>query len=555
MYDLLLLNIVRDNSLNPAFMECLGQHSIASYIGKYGFGARVYSGGTDNAERVIKSELKKNGPHFVGLYASADNLNIVKNITSWLKSVTDMIVFVGGPEAVSCNEEFLKQTGCDVVIESEGEEAICRLLDYYINNNGKLEDIPNIKYYNNENVFVRNPVTSYIDDLDSVPFPKYENSLNKRFRKGSMVGLITGRGCPFGCSFCYEGANAKNVRFRSIDNVMEEIDYILAHNPNVETFNIYDDTFTLRKERVYQFCDEMKKRNLQWVCEGHISNLVKYPEMVKYMVRSGLVGLQIGIESGSDKVLKAYNKQTTANDILETVKICKEAGLPSLTGNFIIGGAHENIETFNDSLTLAKRMIEAGRGMFECRSVFMAPYPNTKISNNPELFGLHIDENLLNQSIYTMHNPVMSTDELSIDDITRLRDEFNKEIEKTYEDQVLKCNKYEIMNGLVHNGKMVNRVFTWYEFYEKTEHLNCFIKNAMGNHCSYDERYFPIRTFCDPNYVDNLKVSKLEKQFLEMANGKNSILQISEKLYLSPIQARNIYEKMNYKCLVYMSRF
>ena len=70
------------------------------------------------------------------------------------------------------------------------------------------------------------------------------------------------------------------------------------------------------------FCDEIIKRNIFWVCEGHISNIIKYPEMLDYMVKSNLIGLQIGIESGSDKVLKAYNKHTTSADILKTVEIC-----------------------------------------------------------------------------------------------------------------------------------------------------------------------------------------------------------------------------------------
>ena len=55
-----------------------------------------------------------------------------------------------------------------------------------------------------------------------------------------MAGIITGRGCPNHCTFCYEGANAKNVRFRSIDNVMEEIDYIIENNSKFEYLNIYE---------------------------------------------------------------------------------------------------------------------------------------------------------------------------------------------------------------------------------------------------------------------------------------------------------------------------
>ena len=371
MHDILLLNIVRDNSLSSSFLDCLGQHSIASYLEINGYAARVFSGRTSEVKGIVNSELE-HSIKVVGFYVSSDNLNITYNIIKWIKRNYDLKVIIGGPEAVSCNEDFLRQTGCDISIESEGEEPVKRYLDY-IYGKDNLESIPNIKYIDENDCFVKNPVTYCLKNLDDVPYPNRNNSLNGQFRQGSMVGILTGRGCPFSCSFCYEGANSKNVRFRSISHVMDEIDDIIANNPNLTVINVYDDTFTLIKDRVYEFCNEIKKRNVFWVCEGHISNIIKYPEMLEYMVDSNLIGLQIGIESGSDKVLKAYNKKTTSQDILEVVKICKKAGLSSLAGNFIIGGAFEDLNTYNDSLNLAKEMIKEGRAMFECRTVFLAP--------------------------------------------------------------------------------------------------------------------------------------------------------------------------------------
>lgn len=308
MHDILLLNIVRDNSLNSSFLDCLGQHSIASYLEIHGYVARVFSGRTNEVKKIIDSQIKYS-IKVVGFYVSADNFNIAYNIAKWIKFNYDLKVIIGGPEAVSCNENFIRETGCDAVIESEGEEPVKRFLDY-LNGKENLTNIPNLKYIDENNTFKRNPVTYFLENLDDVPFPNNKNSLNAKFRQGNMVGILTGRGCPFSCSFCYEGANSKNVRFRSIPNVMAEIDYIIETNPNLVVINVYDDTFTLIKNRVYEFCDEIKKRNVFWVCEGHISNILKYPEMLEYMVKSNLVGLQIGIESGSDKVLDAYNKKT-----------------------------------------------------------------------------------------------------------------------------------------------------------------------------------------------------------------------------------------------------
>lgn len=554
MYDLLLLNIVRDNSLASGFMECLGQHSIASYLSCRGYSARVFSGKTNDVKHVINNEIK-NGIRCVGLYASSDNINIVTNITKWIKHNYELSVIIGGPEAVSCNEEFMRVTNCDGVIENEGEEPVKLFLDYIIKGAGERANIPNLKYIDEEDKYNKNPNSYYVADLDEIPFPRHENSLNKRFRMGSMVGIITGRGCPFSCAFCYEGANAKNVRFRSIKDVMEEIDYIIDINPDLSIINIYDDTFTLDRDRVYEFCDEIARRDLYWVCEAHISNIVKYPEMIEYMIKSGLVGIQIGIESGSDKVLKAYNKHTTSDDILEAVMICKKYKLPHLTGNFIIGGAMEDYDTFNESFELAKKMVEAGRGMFECRTVFLSPYPNTQISESPEKFGLHPVKELIEHTVYTMHNPVMATDKLSVKDITKLRDKFNQELEKKYFEQAKKSTREEIERIVLRSGRLRNRVHVWRDFYEKIEHINSFIGNALLNKIEYSEEYYPIRTFNDPDYVDMLDVTKNEKEFLLHSDGKHSISDISKKLYMKPVQAKKMYYRLFNRCLVYLSEF
>lgn len=142
-------------------------------------------------------------------------------------------------------------------------------------------------------LIVNSGENAVVHDLDSVGYPHMEDSLTGNLRQGSMVGIITGRGCPYNCAFCYEGANAKNVRFRSIANVMEEIDYIQEHNTKLGFISIYDDTFTLKKERVLEFCEEIKKRNILWFCAGHISFVLSHPDVLKEMINAGYDMVQL----------------------------------------------------------------------------------------------------------------------------------------------------------------------------------------------------------------------------------------------------------------------
>ena len=108
MHDILLLNIVRDNSLSSSFLDCLGQHSIASYLELNGYVARVFSGRTNEVKEIINSQLK-HSIKAVGFYVSSDNLNISYNIIKWIKEYYDLKVIIGGPEAVSCNENFIRE--------------------------------------------------------------------------------------------------------------------------------------------------------------------------------------------------------------------------------------------------------------------------------------------------------------------------------------------------------------------------------------------------------------------------------------------------------------
>ncbi|MCX4315097.1 MAG: radical SAM protein, partial [Lachnospiraceae bacterium] len=390
-YELLLLSLSRNvNSQAAYFQECLGQHMIAAYLAKHDFRAKVYSGDILNGESFILQEVKEHQIQYAGFYVAADNVTMIGNLIKRLKEITNLILFVGGPQAAALGEEFLKRTSCDFIIVGEGERPVLQLLSYLEDRIGNLEEVKSLRYLNAEGIFSSTPLDEPIMDLDTLPYPRRMDSFHKKFRMTSSIGLLTGRGCPFHCTFCYEGATSKIVRYRSIKNVMGEIDEVLEYNPSLTTVNIFDDTFTLQPERVYEFCREMKRRKLHWTCEAHVSCICKYPEMLKVMIDSGLVAMQIGIESGSQRVLEAYQKHITPEMIVEVVRYCYQEGLCTLEGNYIIGGAFESDKTLLESLNHAKCLLEEGRGMMEVQTVFFAPYFDTPITKNPEKFGMRI---------------------------------------------------------------------------------------------------------------------------------------------------------------------
>lgn len=564
-YELLLINTYRDTSgYSESFNDSIGQYLIASYLRKHDFVAQVYAGAVADCQQVMIKEIEKNDVKTIGFYAAADNVRIVKHAICWLKEkYKDVITIVGGPQAIDLDISFFMSTGNDYVIVGEGEIPMLHLMSYLVDGIGDLKNIPQIKYYDHKNncVVWNQCDNAVIANLDEIPFPRIEDSLSGKLRNGKMVGIITGRGCPNQCAFCYEGANAKNVRFRSIQNVMEEIDYIVEHNPNVEYFNIYDDTFTLYEDRVIQFCCEMKKRGLKWFCEGHVSFVNKHPHLMKKMVDSGLTCIQFGIESGSNLVLDTYKKNTNKEAILQAIKICKESGIHGITGNFIIGGAKETKQTLAESRQLAKEMLDCAKGIMEIYTVYFAPYPNTKMVSDPSCYDIEIQDTLMKYNINTMRCPVIRTKELSTVDIYREKIEFDDFLAEQYKKCAFESSKSDIMQGLFQEGKRIHINPTWENVYALLDYVEVFLWHTSAEEQVFNKDAYMIRTFEDFVIENDRMITKhdifdgAEKDVLLNASGLLNGNEMASMLGMTLNQLEEIYNKLNNRCLVYITQW
>lgn len=562
-YEVLLINTFRDTSgYSGSFNDSIGQYLIAAYLRERDFVAQVYSGNGLDCRKTIKHEVVNHHVRVVGFYAAADNVRIVAHAIQWIKkNYPEVITFVGGPQAIALDTAFFLSTGNDYAIVGEGEIPTYKLLSYLIDGSGQLEDIPSLLYYDCK---TGKMVWNQCDDaiilnLDEIPFPHIEDSLSRKLRQGKMVGIITGRGCPNHCTFCYEGANAKNVRFRSIGNVMEEIDYVTAHNPHVEYFNIYDDTFTLQADRILEFCKAMKQRNLKWFCEGHVSFVIQHPEVLKTMVDSGLTCIQFGIESGSQKVLDAYNKHTNRDMILECVKICKSMGLHGITGNFIVGGAFETEQTILESKELAAELINSAKGIMEIYVVYFAPYPNTQMVSFPEKFGIKINPRLEEWNLNTMRSPVIRTDELDTIDIYKQKHGFESFLAECYHTASLQSTKSDVLMSLFQDGKRVHINPTWEKCYQSFNYIDVFLRHLSEQEQTFSDNGYIIRTFEDFVMEEDKMCTEVgtftgvERDILLNATGIYSVTDMSIKLSVSIHTIQEIFESLNNRCLVYMS--
>ncbi len=408
--------------------EPLGLKALAAFIEEKGYSSYVYSGPVHEAAKILTADKRKQFDA-VGLYCDFETVSSVESFSRFVKENTAARVFIGGPQAVALGEDFLRTSRCDAIVRGEGEYPLFELLEFFIRGRGRLEDIAGASYFDGAGNFVELPPRPPIDKLDLLPLRK--SGIDGLSRKNARnFSILTGRGCPFRCAFCYEGSVSGGVRLRSVENSLAEIKQELEYNPQIRYVWFADDTFTLNPARMELFSKGLSKLrkdyDFVWFCECHPRAMIKWPDTLSMMIEAGLVRMQIGMESGDAGIIDLYNKQATLEDMEALARLAYKIGLPQLTGNMIIGGAAESKTTFNRTAAFAKKLIDIGPGMTDITSTFYIPLPGTAITIDPKKYGLKILDHASITSIGDM--AVVETKKLSRDQIITMRRDFTRKI-------------------------------------------------------------------------------------------------------------------------------
>ena len=167
------------------------------------------------------------------------------------------------------------------------------------------------------------------NDLDSLPFAARDFIEQRPMTIASIIGS---RGCCANCSFCTSKIQWKRWRGRSIDNIIEEIEYLIK-NYNVKALNFYDNSFEdpyINLERLKSFTKKIIERNIKIFYNIYVrADFYKKAseEIMQLLIKSGLRSVEIGIESANLDDLKLYNKVANPHDNIEIIKFMKKYGI------------------------------------------------------------------------------------------------------------------------------------------------------------------------------------------------------------------------------------
>lgn len=198
------------------------------------------------------------------------------------------------------------------------------------------------------------------------------------FKNYPIAPIIITRGCPFSCTYCSGHlVSGKAIRARSAEDVIGEIK-LLYEQYGVREIHIEDDNFTFRRELVMDFCRELKANNLNitWTCPNGVRLDTLDEELLLTMKDAGLYSLSVGIESGSDKILRDLKKSLNKDVIREKIALIKKCGL-EVIGFFIIGYPTEKLDDILATINFACEL-PLKRASF----ALFKPFPGTEITKN-----------------------------------------------------------------------------------------------------------------------------------------------------------------------------
>ncbi len=285
-------------------------------------------------------------------------------------------VVMGGPHATIFPNECLQHA--DKVIVGEGENSILRVFE------------------SREKILH----SELIKDLDTLPFPDWSGLPLHEYkavtRKHNYLSVMSSRGCPFSCIYCFKGVFGNTYRKRSSANVLSEIGYLIE-NYGVKEIGFVDDNFSLDKKRVEEICKGMIERRFKilWNCPNGVRVDSVDPQLLRLMHNAGCYQLSFGIESGNQAVLDKIGKRINLQQVRDAVRWAKEAGIETI-GFFMIALPFDDMQTMQETIDFAKEL-----DLDLIQFTITTPYPGTQLYDLVEKQGKFLIKDFSKYGSYT----------------------------------------------------------------------------------------------------------------------------------------------------------
>lgn len=416
-----------DMSRNLNSMPPLGLMYIYSYLEEFDYKVEFIDLIVDSITLgEFKNKLISMNPKIVGITSYIEGWDVQLSIYKLIKEVLpDSKIVLGGHTATFCYEDLFKTGYIDYIIKREGEVPLKKLCDYIIKDEININSIPNLIYRKNAEI-IHNDIFFRVENLDTLPYPNRRDIDIDKYTY--PLTICTSRGCPGKCIFCSSSNYLGNkVVYRDIDNIIDEILY--EYNRTGQShFFIVDDTFTINKKRVLNFCEKLidiqQKKNIDfvWGCESRVDTIDQ--DVMIMLSNAGCVMMQFGMESGNDFVLKSIKKNTTYTQLYNAVELAYKHSIQSKV-SVIIGHFSDTEETINETIDKAVKLKKEFKAIVAF--AINTPFPGTDQFINSSEYGIELCSN--KETYYNVNKAMIDTKHLSANELDTF---FHKAVKKLH---------------------------------------------------------------------------------------------------------------------------
>lgn len=400
----------QDGSFMPEGRIYLGVGYLSAVLKQAGHETSLVHVVEPPAREQFLERVRAESPDLIGFSSTTHMFRHVARLAGWLREETGIPTVCGGVHPTIAPDEVAGTAGIDIACRGEAEETLAELC-------GALEEgrdfarIPGLWLYRGGRLMT-NPVRPLVTDLDSLPFPDrsiFDPALfcPDQHPRGT---LMASRGCPFNCTYCSNHAQKsvypnpeRYVRFRSPENVVAEIERMVAGDPRIEFIRFDDDILTVDREWFGRLSELYRARvGMPFICNSRVNFMD--PGMAGALAEMGCSVVCMGIESGNEWMReKVLNRRMSNSRIAGAFSACREAGMKTVSTN-MVGLPREDTSMVMDTIRLNAL----------CRpdtiqvSTFI-PYPGTELFRVCEEDGLLAGGRV--DSIFEGRSPLRATED------------------------------------------------------------------------------------------------------------------------------------------------
>ncbi|MFH1038804.1 MAG: radical SAM protein [PVC group bacterium] len=373
----------------------------------------VHSPGTRTAIARLIEEVTREKPLWVGFSNfTTSPLGLTKKASIEIKKKLDIPIVWGGIHSTIFPRQTLQHDFVDIVSLGEGEESAVELTELLARSGPSSRDLAKIRGigFKDKGEAIINDLRPFIKDLDKYSpawrLLNIENyifgrqhfytQIGSRIKGDKIAALITSRGCPFRCGYCYNLAvNRRTFRAQSVDKVVKEVEYLKSFGVSALIFE--DDNFFADRNRGLAI---IRKIGLPWSCSIRADYIADGGDDFLSELRAHhCFELRIGVESGSQRVLDLMTKDITVEQIKKAVSLCSKYKIRALL-NFMAGIPGETWLDVCQTLDFIDELERAGEYVTVSSVGIFAPWPGTSLSKMAVQKGFHPPKTLEGWSRY-----------------------------------------------------------------------------------------------------------------------------------------------------------